>query len=239
VLLAGVAAAAAFSLGSGSSRAVPTLPALWAAARTELASRALWLDLGATLARVGGGLLAGAAVGCALGVALGVNRRLWNAVAPLVDFARAVPPILTFPVLLIALGYGESARLVAIAAGTSTIVLVTTAASLASVPQARLDIAKVLGLGTRQLVTRLYLYELLPGLLVGLKLAVQVALTIAVVTEMLVGAPSGLGARALAAQIAYRADLAWIVIGVAGVLGVLLSAAIAGAQRHLVHWEQR
>jgi ABC-type nitrate/sulfonate/bicarbonate transport system permease component len=237
-LLAAAAFMAVLAAGGHSSRALPTPAELLSAGYAEFVSPALWVDVAATLGRLFGGLLAGTVVGLALGVALGISRRIWAAVEPTFDFLRAIPPILTFPLLFLAFGYGESARVLAVAAGTAPIVLLCTAAALARVPRARVDTARLLGLRGPQLLTHLYAFELLPGLFVGLKLGVQAGLTVAVVSEMLVGAPAGLGARALAAQIAYRGDLAWIAVGAAGALGTILSNLVCRLERRIVRWKE-
>ena len=239
VLLAPAALAALWLLavvvGAG-SRAVPTPAALFRTSYAELTSAALWLDAAATLARVLCGVVGGAVLATALGLLLGRRRATWAAVEPTVDFVRAVPPILIFPVFLLAFGYGESARIATIAAGSGTIVLLQIAAGLARAPAARRDTVRLAGLHGWSTFSHLYFFETLAPLLLGLRLAVQAGLIIAVVSEMLIGASRGLGARALAAQISYRPDLLWLAIAMAGLLGATLSSALSRLERRVVHW---
>ncbi len=61
-------------------------------------------------------------------------------------------------------------------------------------------------------------------------------LEIAIVTEMLIGAPHGLGVRALDAQLSSRTDVLWLVLLLSGALGAGLSAAVRALERRLVWW---
>jgi ABC-type nitrate/sulfonate/bicarbonate transport system permease component len=232
----GAAWLVAAALGWPSRRALPLPGELWRAAIGEALLPALWLDAGATLLRVLSGTLLGALAGGALGALLGRRRAVWRAVEPSFDFLRAIPPILTFPVFLLSLGYGEATRIGTIAVGTGTVILLEVATALGRIPLARRDTVRLAGLFGLQAFLALELYEALPAFLVGLRLALQNGLVIAVVTEMLVGASSGLGARALSAQVSYRPELLWIAIALAGAVGVALSALVRMLERRLVHW---
>ncbi len=204
----------------------------------ELARPLLWLDVGATLARVLVGVALATALGWVLGLALGRNARLWRVAEPLVDFLRAIPPVLAFPVCLVLFGYTEQARVAAIAFGTTGIVLLHVANGVARAPSARRDTARLAGLRGLALVWRVDVFEALPALFLGLRLALTAGLVIAVVSEMLVGAEHGLGARALDALIAYRSDLLGLVVLLAGGTGFALSALVAAVERRVVHWQR-
>lgn len=219
-----------------SPRALPTPGAFAATALAELRGPTIWRDLGATLARLGAGLAIAVLAGALLGLVLGGTARRWRAAAPTVDFVRAVPPILTFPLFLLALGYGESARVASVAFGTFGIIVLHVADGLARPHQARTDTVRLAGLTGARAFVHLYAWEALPSLLVSVRVALAAGLVIVVVTEMVIGADYGLGARALAGLTAYRPDLVWLVILLAGLVGWALSAAIAALQRRFVRW---
>ena len=166
----------------------------------ELAGPMLWLDVGATLARLLVGVAIATVVGWALGLALGRSERVWRRVEPLVDFVRAIPPVLAFPVCLILFGYSEQARVAAIVFGTTGIIVLHVASGLARAPVARRDTARLAGLRGLGLVLRVDVFETLPSLLLGARIALTAGLIVSVVSEMLVGCEHGLGARAVAAR---------------------------------------
>ena len=222
--------------GWPSPRAVP---APWDVARlggSELAGPELWRDIGATLARVGAGLGIATLLGSAVGLLLGASRAAWRAAEPTLDFVRSIPPILTFPLCLLGFGYGDDARVAAVVFGTTGIIVLHVASALARAPRARRETLRLCGAGRLAELRELHFWEALPGLVTGLRVALAAALVIAVVTEMLVGAPHGLGVRARDAQIGYRADQLWLVIVVAGAIGWALSSALAAVERRL-RWE--
>lgn len=219
--------------GWPSPRAVPFPGEVADLAGDEMLAGALWRDLGATMARVGIGVGIATVIGTGLGAALGRSRRAWRAVEPTVDFLRAVPPLLVFPLLLLGFGYGDHARVVAVIFGTTGTVLIHVAGGLAHVPPGRSDMARLAGLRGWRAFQLLYFWETLPSLLTGVRIALTQGLVIATATEMLLGARSGLGARALQAQLAYRADLLWLVILIAGAAGFVLSGAVVALERRL------
>lgn len=236
VAAAGLVAWGALASIAPLRRAVPT-PAEMAATTWEALTHAtLWHDAGATLARVIAGVTLASVVGLLAGVACGQSARGYERTAPALDFIRSVPPVLMFPLGLMLLGYGEPARVVTIAAGTWGIVAVEVAAALRHAPAAREEVLRVAGVSPWTRFWRVRAYELLPGLFMGVRMALAAGMIVAVVGEMLVGVPHGLGARALDAQIAGRPDLLWLVIAASGLLGTALSRLVARIERRVVRW---
>jgi NitT/TauT family transport system permease protein len=218
------------------ARLVPGPHEVVMAGFSAFAGTQLWRDLGATVARVVAGVSIALCAGTAAGMLLGRATHVWQAARPTLDFLRTVPPILVFPLFLLGLGYGEGARIAAIALGTSGIVALHVGEALARAPRERTEIVRLSGLRGWQAFRRFHLWQAMPALLQAARLALAVGLVIAVVTEMLIGAQSGLGARALEAQLAYRTDLLWLVIGLTSATGAALSAAVTALERRLVHW---
>jgi NitT/TauT family transport system permease protein len=103
---------------------------------------------------------------------------------------------------LLALGWGESARIATIASGCVwTMALAVTAAAKAprSTRREMLDLA---GASSLDALAWTQPWEALPTLVVGVRTSASLAVIVAVVTEMVVGVDRGVGARAVSAQIA-------------------------------------
>lgn len=197
-----------------------------------LADGSLALDVLATLARTAAGVALGVALGVPLGVASGRRR----SVEPSLDFLRAIPPLLVFPLLLLAVGYGERARVGAVTWAATLVVSMHVAAGVARASGPRRRALTAMGAGAVHRLRWLHLYELAPSCSTGVRHALGAGTIVATVTEMVVGAEHGLGARAMAAQIAYDAPGLYAVIVTTGLVGFGLSRLVLGLERRVIHW---
>lgn len=201
-----------------------------------LADGSLPLDIIATTTRALAGLVAGLAAGVVVGLAVGSSATLarWTE-APL-DLMRAVPPLLFFPLLLLAFGYGDVARISAAALAAALVASLHIAAGVRRVPQTRARFLRALG-ATRWQHFRWHLaYELAPIVATATQHAIAASVMVTVAVEMLAGAAHGLGARAVSAQITYDAPAMWMAILATGMLGVALSRVVALLERRLIGW---
>ena len=154
------------------------------------------------------------------------------------DFLRAVPPLLVFPLLLLAFGYGDLARVGAIAYATTLVIALYVSTGVRRVPRGRVDALRVMGATRWQILRWVQLYEILPSCLTALRHSVSAGLVVAVVTEMVVGATEGLGSRAVSAQIAYDAPGLYAVILVTGACGYALGALLVAVEHRVVFWDR-
>jgi ABC-type nitrate/sulfonate/bicarbonate transport system ATPase subunit/ABC-type nitrate/sulfonate/bicarbonate transport system permease component len=198
---------------------------------------ALLGDAAATLARVVGGTAAAVVVGGSLGLWLGARRSRWREAQPVVDLLRSIPPALVYPVLLLALGYGEGSRVAAVAFGAFGVVVLPVVSALQRAPRERADIVRLAGLRGWAALRVLHLPEALPALVTATRLALAQGLVVSVVTELLVGARRGLGVRALTALQEYHPEGLWLVALVGGALGLGLNALVGALGRCLVRWD--
>lgn len=200
---------------------------------TGLGSGELALDLGATALRVVAGVALGLVAGLPLGAWAGSSRR---GVEPGLDFLRAIPPLLVFPLLLLALGYGEGARIALVAWASALVISMHLASGLRARSAARLRALRAMGASRWQTLRWLHAYEALPACATALRHGIATGLVVAVVSEMVVGAPHGLGARALAAQIAYEAPQLYAVILLTGACGYASGRALLALEARAARW---
>ena len=197
---------------------------------------ALFADVLATALRVAAGVALGLLAGLPLGLWIGTSSIRRAALEPPMDFLRAIPPLLVFPLLLLAFGYDERARVGVIAFAAALVVAVYVAAGIRRARPERLRMLQAMGASRWQTLRWLHLYEVLPGCLTAARHAVSTGLVVAVVTEMIVGAPAGLGSRAVSAQIAYDAPGLYAVILLTGALGYIAGHALILVERRTVFW---
>ena len=124
-------------------------------------------NVAASLSRLAVGFAIGAGVGIAIGLLMGSSLATRRALDPLVELARATPPIAIVPALIVVLGVGQGMQIAVIAFGVCFPVLVNTVEGVRAVsPEAR-DTASMLHVGRAERVYRIYLPAALPSIAPG------------------------------------------------------------------------
>jgi ABC-type nitrate/sulfonate/bicarbonate transport system permease component len=192
-------------------------------------------DVAASLRRLAVGFAIGAGVGIAIGLLMGSSLATRRALDPLVELARATPPIAIVPALIVMLGVGQGMQIAVIAFGVCFPVLVNTVEGVRAVsPEAR-DTASMLHVGRAERVYRIYFPAALPSIVAGLRIAVSIGLVLVVVSEF-VGTGDGLGSYiwALRGQFLYPEMYAAILF--LGLLGYALNRLFLVAERRILAW---
>jgi len=228
------------------------------AARRATGSAALFfpaptLILATALRRIGDGTLSAAAATTAVrvlaGVALAVPAGIglgalagWipavrRTVDPVLAAGHAVPKIAALPLFLVAFGIGEPARIVLVAVSAFFPLAINTMAVVAEISPVHFEVAKHYGASRASTFRRVVLPGALPLVLVGLRLALTIALVIAIALE-LVAANDGLGAWIWRAWQTFSIDDLWAGLLTASLFGIAIQGGLALATRRLVRWRR-
>jgi ABC-type nitrate/sulfonate/bicarbonate transport system permease component len=195
------------------------------------ADLSLATDLLATFARAVAGLFLGALAGLLLGVAVAAAARVAPVVDSLLDFARSVPPVVLLPTFLLALGYDDRARVATVAVGCAVIIAASVTSALRAPLSGRAELLRLSGASWLQRLRWTQPWEALPTLLAGLRIAAGMAVVVATVTEMVAGAPHGIGARVVSAQVAGQTPELTASIVAIGLAGWALNAVLRHLER--------
>lgn len=235
LVLAALTVAAAIVVDGGlvEHRAIAGPVAILRAVAAALRDGSLATDLLATVRRTALGVALGAVLGVL--VAMPTSRSRDGIDGPL-DFLRAIPPLLVLPLFCFALGYGEAARVLVVAWAAALALSLHVGAALARPPGERERVLASMGASTWQRFRFVRSRELVPPFVVGVRHAVATGLVVSVVTEMVIADGAGLGARAVAAQIAYDTAGLWAVLFVTGLLGWGAGRVLLGFERRIAHW---
>lgn len=195
----------------------------------------LWADTAASLQRLTLGVGVAAAIGLGLGIALGLLPLVSATFGPFVAAVSMVPPLAVLPILFIAFGLGELAKVVLIALGITPFLVRDIAFRVAEMPRELLVKAQTLGGSTVQIALRVVLPQMLPRLLSGLRLALAPAWLFLIAAEA-IAATEGLGYRIFLVRRFLAMDVilpyvAWITL-----LAFLMDAALARLSRRLYPW---
>lgn len=104
-----------------------------------------WADTLASLQRLGLGLGIATAAALLVGLVLGVLPPVRATFAPLVTAIAVIPPIALLPMLFIALGLGETAKVALIVVGIVPVMVRDIAAHVAALPREQILKAQTLG----------------------------------------------------------------------------------------------
>jgi NitT/TauT family transport system permease protein len=175
------------------------------------------------------------AIGIPLAVCVASSRMLNLTLYPILVATQSVPKVAIAPIILVWFGLGiESKLAIAFLVAFFPIVL-DTATGLQSTPSGLLELARSLRASPLQVFAKVQFPAALPFIFSGAKVAVTLAVIGAVIGEF-VGSMSGLGNLLLTANSQLDSALAWAALVWLSILGILLFAAVALAQRLLMPW---
>ena len=228
-----VAAEIAFRLSGFRSDAVAPPSAVLMALASSLADGSLLLATAQTLFAAFTGLVLGGSIGLALGLLFGLLRPIDRLMEVTVEAIRPIPSVALIPIALLALGFGARMEIVIVAFSCIWPVLILTRAAVAGIEPQLAEVARVLRLPLDQRVASIVLPAALPRLVVAFRLALGIALVVAVTVEIAAD-PQGLGNAIMVSQQALQpalmlATLVWI-----GIVGVALNSLTSMAQRRFL-----
>jgi NitT/TauT family transport system permease protein len=228
----GLLLAAELALGSKATDllAPPSaaLRALWALALDGSLWRLTAQTLGSTLA----GLALGGGAGLLLGGWFGLARRAAQAGGLTVELLRPMPAVALIPLAMLVFGLGWRMEIAVVAFASLWPMLLLTQAAVAQVDPCLIDVGRMLRLTPVARFRKLVLPAALPRLVVALRLALGVALVVAVSVEV-VANPQGLGFAMIDAQQSLQPDQMLALLAWTGVLGWGANAVLLGLERWL------
>jgi NitT/TauT family transport system permease protein len=154
----------------------------------------LWQDTGSSLQRLGIGLGISALLGLCLGIASGILPLFGAPLSPLLTVLSMVPPLAILPILFIVFGLGELSKVMLIVIGITPILARDLEQRAREIPVELLIKAQTLGASTWTLILRVVLPQLLPRLLIALRLVLGSAWLFLIAAEA-IASTDGLGYR--------------------------------------------
>jgi NitT/TauT family transport system permease protein len=157
-----------------------------------LASGELLRHALASLLRVAVGLAVATVVALPLGLLLGLNRRLELTSSAVFQFVRMISPLSWMPIAVMVFGVGDLPVYFLLAVAAVWPILLTTITAVRTVDPLFIKVARSFAAEPLEIVTRVVLPAIRPGLLAGIRVAVGLIWVVLVPAEML-GVSSGLG----------------------------------------------
>ena len=175
-------------------------------------------------------------IGLPLGLVMGYSRSAYASLEFLVDFLRSIPALALFPLFMLVLGIGDTAKIGIAVFACALVILINTMYGVRTANKTRLKAARTLGVKGIGIFNRVIVWEAMPSISAGLRLSISMALLVVVVTEMFIGTELGLGQRIYNAHLIYRIPEMYAAIIITGLLGYSVNKIFIFAEKRIVHW---
>ncbi|KPQ25613.1 MAG: NitT/TauT family transport system permease protein [Halomonas sp. HL-48] len=195
----------------------------------------LWVDTFASLERLLIGVGISALIGLIIGIFNGGLPLLRAKLSQLVTVVSLIPPMAILPILFIAFGTGEAAKIALIVIGVTPFLIRDLQGHALRLPDEQLIKAQTLGASSWQVLLRVLLPQLTPRLLNATRLALGTAWLFLIAAEA-IAAQEGLGYRIFLVRRYLSMDVilpyvAWITL-----LAFLLDQLLAWVSRLVFPW---
>ena len=196
-----------------------------------------WTATVQTLTSWAEGLGISAGLGVPVGLALGTLPRAEYAVRPLVEFLRPVPSVILLPLVLLIVQNSHGTEVVLIVFAAIWPVLINTVYGLGEVDPLARQTLRSFGFGPAAVAWRVSLPSAAPFIATGVRIAASVAFVVAVAVELIGSGMNGIGSYLVQEEGGTAGVTPLLALAVlAGLLGLLLNAVLAGAERRAFRW---
>ena len=195
----------------------------------------LLTDMAVSLARAAAGFVFGGAAGFVLGVGVGFSPAAEALLDRSVQMLRAVPFLAVLPLVIVWFGVGEEAKIFLVSLGVLFPIYVNTVLGIRQVDPKLLEMGRVRGLGSWELIRRIVLPGAMPSILNGVRYALATAWLALVVAET-IAATSGIGFLAMDAREFLRTDVIVMAIVIYALIGVAADSLARWLERRLLAW---
>lgn len=201
----------------------------------QLGSADFWRAVGATMEGWAIGLLIALAIALPLAALIGSSEYVYRATRPVVEFLRPVPSVALIPVAILIFGPNMGSKVFLVAFGCLWPLLIQLVYGLRDIEPTQVETARSFRVSSGRRITRITLPSILPYLATGLRLAVSIALVLAVTAELVTGS-EGLGQAIMYAQNSGAVTTMYAIIVATGLIGVVLSFSLAAVERRVLKW---
>jgi NitT/TauT family transport system permease protein len=182
----------------------------------------LFMDIGASLMRVGIGFSLAVLVAVPLGLWLGWVKGAYSTLNPLFQILRPISPIAWIPIAILWFGVGNAWPIYLIFISSVFPMIVQTTAGVHTIERRYLRAAQNFGVTRRTLFRQVVIPAVMPQIIVGMRIGLGVAWLVVVAAEM-IALRSGLGYLIIDSRNAgNRYDLVIAGMIIIGLIGLML-----------------
>jgi nitrate/nitrite transport system permease protein len=200
--------------------------------------RGLFWQVLASLQRVSVGFFLAAVVGVSLGVLIGTNSFMYDALDPIFQVLRTIPPLAWLPISLTILKQADPSAIFVIFITAIWPIIINTTVGVQQIPQDYRNVSKVLQLSKTEYFFNILIPSAVPYIFTGLRIAIGLSWLAIVAAEMLVG---GVGIGFFIWDNYNSGMLSPLIIGIlyVGIIGLLLDRLVGFVANLVVPPEQK
>jgi nitrate/nitrite transport system permease protein len=200
--------------------------------------KGLFWQLLASLQRVGIGFSLSAIVGIGLGILIGSNRLIYDALDPLFQVLRTIPPLAWLPISLAAFRQSDPSAIFVIFITAIWPIIINTTVGVQQIPQDYRNVSRVLQLSKLEYFFNILIPSAVPYIFTGLRIGIGLSWLAIVAAEMLVGGV-GIGFFIWDAYNSSRLSQIILALIYVGVVGLLLDRLVSFIANLVVPEEQK
>jgi len=200
----------------------PPPEAWWQSLATLTRSGRLYPALGSTVLTFALGLAIACVLGGVIGLIIGASPRSRRALGPLLEFCRGLPPPVIVPVAVLLLGYAESLKLLVVVWVATWPILLNVAAAAERLDPLLRDVSRSFRLAPLASLRKIMLPSVTPALLIGVRIAVPLAIIVTLLVEMITMLP-GIGSLIVKAQRDFQSAQVYGLLVLVGLVGFVLN----------------
>ncbi len=192
-------------------------------------------DIGSSYLRVFIGFSWGASIGIMLGLLTGRIKPFSDALVPIIQLVRPLPPVAIIPLVIVWFGIGELAKIFSIGFAVFFPVWLATFLGAKQIPERLLWSARTLTRSRLKMFHEVIFPATLPFIVAGLRTGIAISFVMVFVSE-LAGASSGIGYQISISHLAYRIDRMVASLVILGISGALADLLFSLAATHIFPW---
>ncbi len=200
--------------------------------------KGLFWQILASLQRVAIGYSLAAIVGIGLGILIGSNQFIYDAVDPIFQVLRTIPPLAWLPIALAAFQEANPSAIFVIFITAIWPIIINTTVGVQQIPQDYKNVAKVLRLSGIKYFWEIMFPAAVPYIFTGLRIGIGLSWLAIVAAEMLVGGV-GIGFFIWDSYNSSRLSEIILALVYVGIVGLLLDRSIAFIASIVVPSEQQ
>ncbi|HET8797403.1 MAG TPA: ABC transporter permease [Thermoanaerobaculia bacterium] len=212
-------------------------PSRIAAALATLVREDLFHNIGISLVRFFGGVVAGSIPGILLGLAIGWMPRLQRVVDPFIAAIHPLPKIVLFPLFIVIFGVSEWAKIASIGLTVFFPALINASAGARAISPLYVEVVRNYGGKPRDVFRHVVLPGSLPMILNGIRIATNLGLLVTIAIEFTVTSP-GIGSVIWIALQTMRTENLYAGVVVLSLLGLTINAIVQALLRRVTPWQQ-